>query len=317
MTAEEKEALLKRWRVFRDHEGQRPARGSNEDNQDEYLDLKKALRQEPTLADELKEDLDEMDPSSSAFATLAGALIYSARDEALNAFVQKSREHKSDSEWQKRALPMLGLAPVPTQESWSYLDEMRKTAGHPDLQTAAELGMATHLKRGYQDAGFATEIQTRMLAATTDADRLHLLDLAGNAGLDEVFPIVSSWFAGASVPLRLRILQSLRFMQRPEAEAFLLQKAQSAPADLAMVALQSLQERTLSISAIAPLLMILEGRADDRLRIQALECLYAVRQRDPLLLKKVQRIRENASLSPALNDAWMQVEKDWVDPVET
>ncbi len=317
LSVEEKQTLLQRWRQFRDGEGQKPARGSSESNQEEYLELKQALRQDPSLADELADDLKEMDPASSAFATLSGALIYSGEAEALNVFVTEALAHKDDAAWQQRALPMVGLAPGPTAQSWKYLDAMRQEAKQPELKVAAELGMATHLKRGYQDPAFITEIQDRMQSAQTEEARLHLLDVVGNAGLDQFFPIVSSWLPGASLPLRLRIVQALRFMQRPEAEALLLQLAADPNMDMALMALQSLRDRTVLASSIPVLLQLLTTSTDDRVRLRILEGLYDARHQDVELLKKVQRIRSGLSMGAALTAAWDQLEKDWVDPVET
>ncbi len=317
LSAEEKQNLLQRWRQFRDGEGQKPARGASESNQEEYLELKQALRDDPTLADELAEDLREMDPVSSAFATLSGAMIYSGEAEALKVFVAQAMSHKDDAAWQQRALPMIGLAPGPTAQSWKYLDAMRQEAKQPELKVAAELGMATHLKRGYQDPAFITEIQDRMQSAQTEEARLHLLDVVGNAGLDQLFPLVSSWLSGASLPLRLRIVQALRFMQRPEAEALLLQLAADPNMDMALMALQSLRDRTVMASSIPVLLRLLSTSSDDRVRLKILENLYDARHQDAELLKKVQRIRSGLSMSAALTAAWDQLEKDWVDPVET
>jgi hypothetical protein len=317
MSTADKERIVQRWRHFRDRDGQKPARGANEDSQDEYLELKKALRDEPSLADELVDDLNEMDPGSSAFATLSGALIYSGEAAALNAFVRKALEHKNDVEWQNRALPMVGLAPVPTAQSWTYLESMRKQTQEANLKSAAELGMATHLKRGYQDDNFVAELQERMQNARTEDERLHLLDVVGNAGLDQFFPLLTAWLPSASPALRLRIVQALRFMLRPEAEKLLLQLAADAEAELALTALQSLRERQVSGASIPLLLQILSSRADDRIRLQALENLYEARHMDADLLQKIQRIRSGLSLSAALTAAWNQIEKDWVDPVET
>lgn len=313
----DKDRILQRWRHFRDRDGQQPARGANEDSQDAYLELKKALRDEPSLADELAEDLNDMDPASSAFATLSGALIYSGEAEALNAFVRKALDHKDDLAWQNRALPMVGLAPVPTAQSWTYLETMRKQTQESNLKSAAELGMGTHLKRGFQDENFVTEIQQRLENARTEDERLHLLDVVGNAGLDQFFPLLSSWLPGASPVLRLRIVQALRFMLRPEAEKLLLQLAFDAEPELALTALQSLRERQVSGASIPLLLQILSSRSDDRIRLQTLENLYEARHLDADLLQKIQRIRSGLTLSAALTAAWNQIEKDWVDPVET
>lgn len=317
MSTADREKILERWRHFRDRDGQKPARGANEDSQDEYLELKKALREEPSLADELAEDLNDMDPAISAFATLSGALIYSGEGTALNAFVRKALEHKDEAEWQNRALPMIGLAPAPTAQSWNYLETMRKQSQDGNLKSAAELGMGTHLKRGFQDETFVSEIQQRMGNARTEDERLHLLDVVGNAGLDQFFPLISSWLSGASPTLRLRIVQALRFMLRPEAEKLLLQLAADAEPELALTALQSLRERQVSGAAIPLLLQILSSRPDDRIRLQVLENLYAARHQDAELLPKIQRIRSGLTLSAALTAAWNQIEKDWVDPVET
>jgi hypothetical protein len=317
ITAEEKEALMQRWRQFRDGEGQRPARGATASNQDEYLELKQALRQDPALAEELADDLDDMDPTSSAFATLSGALIYSGEAQALNAFVEEASAHRDDRHWQQSALPMIGLAPGPTAQSWKYLDTIRQETKDPELKTAAELGMATHLKHGYQDASFVAEIQTRMASAQTEDERLHLLDVIGNGGLDQFFPIIASWLQGASPALRLRIVQALRFMQRPEAETLLLQLAGDSEVDLALMALQSLRDRTVAVSSIPRLLQLLTQSQDDRIRLKILENLYEARHQDADLLKKVQSIRSDLTLGPALTAAWEQLEKDWVDPVET
>jgi hypothetical protein len=317
LSTADKAKILERWRHFLDRDGQKPARGGNEESQDEYLELKQALRNDPSLADDLIDDMNDMNPASSAFATLAGALIYSGEAEALNAFVQKALEHKNEGEWQNRALPMIGLAPVPTAQSWTYLETMRKQASESNLKSAAELGMGTHLKRGYQDADFVAEIQERMENARTEEERLHLLDVVGNAGLDQFFPLVSAWLPAASPALRLRIVQSLRFMLWPEAENLLLQLAADAEPELALTALQSLRERRASALSIPMLLQILGQRADDRIRLQVLENLYEARHQDAELLPKIQRIRAGLTLSAALTAAWNQIEKDWVDPVET
>lgn len=317
LSTADKQRILERWRHFRDRDGQKPARGANEESQDEYLELKQALRNDPSLADELTGDMNDMDPASSAFATLAGALIYSGEADALNAFVRKAQEHKNEAEWQNRALPMIGLAPAPTAQSWTYLDTMRRQASEANLKSAAELGMGTHLKRGYQDADFVTEIQERMENARTEEERLHLLDVVGNAGLEQFFPLVTAWLPSASPVLRLRIVQSLRFMLRPEAEKLLLQLGAEAEPELALTALQSLRERRVSVASIPLLLQILGHRADDRIRLQVLENLYEARHLDADLLPKIQRIRAGLTLSAALTAAWNQIEKDWVDPVET
>jgi hypothetical protein len=316
-SAEEKSQLLQRWRQFRDGEGQQANRGSTQSNQDEYLELKQALRQDPTLADELAADLDAIDPTSSAFATLSGALIYSGETQALNAFVEKALAHKDDDAWQQRALPMIGLAPNPTGASWKYLDTMRQDSKEPSMKTAAELAMATHLKRGYQDPTFITEIQVRLQAARTETDRLHLLDVVGNSGLDQFLPIIHSWLQEASLPLRLRIAQSLRFMEDPKAETLLLEMAADQNPELAAMALQSLQQRQPSRDAIPVLLQVLTRSRDDRLRLMILENLYAARHQDAELLKKIQRIRSELTMGASLARAWDQLEKDWVDPVET
>ncbi|HET9240919.1 MAG TPA: HEAT repeat domain-containing protein [Oligoflexus sp.] len=317
MSSADKDRILQRWRHFRDREGQNPARGANEESQDEYLELKKALRDEPSLADELVDDFNDMDPASSAFATLSGALIYSGEAAALNAFVRKALEHKNEMEWQSRALPMIGLAPVPTAQSWTYLETMRKQANEANLKSAAELGMGTHLKHGFQDGNFVAEIQIRMENARTQDERLHLLDVVGNAGLDQFFPLIRSWLPSASPVLRIRIVQALRFMLRPDAEMLLMQLAADAEPELALGALQSLRERQVSNASIPLLLHILSSRSDDRIRLQALENLYEARHLDADLLPKIQRIRSGLSLSAALAAAWNQIEKDWVDPVET
>jgi hypothetical protein len=258
-----------------------------------------------------------MDPASSAFATLSGALIYSGEPEALNSFVKIALDHKNDAEWQNRALPMIGLAPAPTTQSWTYLETMRKQANEANLKSAAELGMGTHLKRGYLDADFVVEIQQRMENARTEEDRLHLLDVVGNAGLDQFFSLVTAWLPTASPALRLRIIQSLRFMLQPEAEKILLQIAADAEPEFALAALQSLRDRRVANASLPLLLKILGQRADDRIRLQVLENLYEARQMDADLLPKIQRIRSGLTLSAALTAAWNQIEKDWVDPVET
>jgi hypothetical protein len=315
-TAERKQ-ILQRWRQFKDRAGQAPAHGSTADNQDAYLELKQALRQDPTLAEDLAEDLETMDPVSSAFATLSGALIYSGEAAALDAFVAQALAHKDELPWQERALPMVGLAPAPTAASWKYLDTMRKESQNPELSTAAELGMATHVKRGYQDPVFINELEARLTAAVTEEARLHLLDLVGNAGLEQFFPIVAAWLPGGSLKLRLRIVQALRFMQRPEAEHLLLQLAADPELELALEALQSLRDRTVATASLSVLLDLLRRTQDDRIRLKVLENLYEARHQDADLLKKIRAIRETLVLSPRLTAAWDQMEKDWVDPGET
>jgi hypothetical protein len=194
---------------------------------------------------------------------------------------------------------------------------MRQQSRDPDLKTAAELGMATHLKRGYQDADFLAEIQRRMENASTEEARLHLLDLVGNAGLDEFFPIVASWLPGSTRTLRLRLGQALRFMPRPEAETLLLQLAAESDLDVALVSLQSLRDRTVTSGSIPALLQLLTRHTDDRIRLKVLENLYEARHQDADLLPKIQRLRSGLTFGPALTEAWEQLEKDWVDPVET
>jgi hypothetical protein len=212
---------------------------------------------------------------------------------------------------------MIGLAPNPTGASWKYLDTMRQDSKEPSMKTAAELAMATHLKRGYQDPTFITEIQVRLQAARTETDRLHLLDVVGNSGLDQFLPIIHSWLQEASLPLRLRIAQSLRFMEDPKAETLLLEMAADQNPELAAMALQSLQQRQPSRDAIPVLLQVLTRSRDDRLRLMILENLYAARHQDAELLKKIQRIRSELTMGASLARAWDQLEKDWVDPVET
>ncbi|WP_218110192.1 HEAT repeat domain-containing protein [Oligoflexus tunisiensis] len=317
LSTRERERIVQRWRRFKDGEGQAPARGSTESNQEEYLELKQALRQDPSLGVELAEDLEDIDPASSAFATLSGALIYSGEAQALDAFVAQALAHKDDVAWQERALPMVGLAPGPTLQSWKYLDTMRQQSKDPELSTAAELGMATHLKHGYQDPAFVDELQARLTAAHSEMERLHLLDLVGNAGLEQFFPIVASWLPGASLKLRLRIVQALRFMQRPEAEKLLLLLAADPHMDLALMALQCLRDRVVATDSIPVLLQLLRSAPDDRIRLKVLENLYEARHRDAHLLKKIRDIREALVVSPQLAEAWDQMEKDWVDPGET
>jgi len=317
MTREEKDRIVTRWRQFRDGEGQQPARGASASNQDEYLELKQALRQDASLASDLADDLEDMDPDSSAFATLAGALIYSGEASALDAFVEQALAQKDDSAWQERALPMIGLAPRPTAESWKYLETMRQQKTDPELAVGAELGMGTQLKHGYQDAAFIAELKQRMQAAQTEADRLHLLDVVGNAGLEQFYPIVTAWLQNASLPLKLRIVQALRFMNRAEAETLLLQLSADPDADLALMALQCLQDRSLTAASIPVLLQLLTSARDDRMRLKILENLYAARHLDTSLLQKIRSIRQSIQISPSLAQTWDQLEKDWVDSVES
>ncbi|MDQ3232978.1 MAG: HEAT repeat domain-containing protein [Pseudobdellovibrionaceae bacterium] len=244
-------------------------------------------------------------------------MIYSGEGEALDAFVEQALAHKDDGHWQERALPMVGLAPAPTGASWKYLDTMRQQTKQPDVASAAELGMATHLKHGFQDPVFVDELQLRLEKAQTETERLHLLDVVGNAGLEQFFPIISAWLKGASLPLRMRIVQALRFMKRPESETILLEMAAAPEADLALTALQCLRDRTMAKESIPVLLKLLGQTQDDRIRLKVLENLYEARSLDAGLLPKIQNLRRTMAMGQALAEAWEQMEKDWVDPVES
>ncbi len=320
LTAEERARVLDHWKAFRDQEGQKPVYGESMANQEVYIELKQSLRKDPELANELAMDLKDMDPASSGFATLAGALVYSGEAEALDAFVREAEQHRDQYEWQSRALPLAGLAPKPNVSSWQYLDEARKKQQDPNLSRAAELGMATHLKQGYADKGaqvYVDELLQRMQAASSEGEQLQLLDLVGNAGLEKGLSIIETWLAHGSLALRIRISQALRNIQNPRAEQILLQLATESPAELSLAALQNLRNRTPSSAAIPILLGLLSQSPEDRVRMLCLDNLYAARLLDPELLEKVKRIRQGITLSSALRETWDQVERDWTDSTET
>ncbi len=316
LSIEERDRLLRHWQKFRDKDGLKPLQGESVANQSVYIELKQALRRDPSIAQELAADLQGLDPASSGFATLAGALIYSGVSPALDAFVAQAELRHRDMNFQSRALPMIGLAPQPDLVSWKYLDQARRLQKSSQLGVAAELGMATHLKQGYQDKGaeeFVEEISQRMLAANTEAKRLHLLDLVGNAGLEKLLPLVESWLKQGTPAMRLRIAQSLRHMQDLKAEQLLLELAADTNLELSLTALQSLRDRTPSLSSLSGLLDLLERPHHDRVQLLILENLYAARSLDPMLLDKIQKIRDTLTLSPNLSEAWDQLEEDWAD----
>jgi len=316
LSLEEKDRLIRHWQKFRDKDGLKSVQGESVANQSIYIELKQALRRDPKIAQELAADLQGLDPGSSGFATLAGALIYSGESQALDAFVAQAELRHRDTNFQSSALPMIGLAPQPNVVSWKYLDQARRLQKSSELGVAAELGMATHLKQGYQNKGaeeFVEEISRRMLTANTEAERLHLLDLVGNAGLEKLLPLVESWLNEGSPAMRLRIAQCLRHMQDPKAEQLLLQLAAAANLELSLTALQSLRDRTPALSSLPALLDLLQRPHHDRVHLLILENLYAARALDPMLLEKIQKIMDALTLSSNLSEAWDQMEEDWAD----
>ena len=296
--------VLDLWNNFLAHPGHEKAV-----NDPLYVRLKLAFRHDPKFTEEFRHKLENYAPDSEEFKLLLGALAYAGSEEASNILVESAEAKAVDPVWQRAIAPVLGLATKPTDASWNYLDKLRRLSKDPEIQKVSELAMASEYGKGFRSKASEDFVASvRSLDTNVRENITSILDLVGNAALEDELPRLSEWAKSPDTDLRSAVAESLRLMKSRGSEELLLQLLEDAAIEVKRSAAHAFETRTLSLEALPMILSALGKSKDELLFVSLLETLYAARSLDPELWSKLKAMHGSARFSPALEQRWTELE---------
>lgn len=275
-----------------------------------YIRLKLAFRHDPKFTEEFRHTLENFAPDSEEFKLLLGALAYAGNEEATNILVQSAEAKAADPAWQRAIAPVLGLASKPTEASWHYLEALQKRQGDPEIQKVAELAMASEYGKGFRSKESEAFVESLRKRDPNKMENItSILDLVGNAALEDELPRLKEWATRPEVELRSAVATAVRLMKSRESEELLLQLLGDTAIEVERSAAHAFETRILNREALPAILGALARSQDELLSVSLLETVYAARALDPELLPKLKSLHGGVRSSPALEQRWTELEQ--------